>query len=101
MSKLSTVRAMVFEELSIHPDTRDDDFILIMNIYKNHFDTDNMTFDEVMKNHSRYGVPSFETIRRSRQLVQAEHPELRASAQVEEGRYYKQADFIRFATEGR
>lgn len=101
MSKLSTIRAMVFEKLSTHPDTRDDDFILIMNIYNNHFDTNYLSFVDVMKNHNKYGLPSFESIRRTRQFVQARYPDLRASAQVEEGRCQKQDDYIRFAIEGR
>lgn len=45
-------------------------------------DVDTISVAEFLKNRSRLGVPCFETVRRSRQKLQAEHPELASSDDV-------------------
>lgn len=44
------------------------------------------SFANVFNNYNDYGIPSFETIRRSRQKLQEEHEEYRACEVIEEYR---------------
>ena len=50
-----------------------------------------------LQNMDEYGVPSFETVRRSRQKVQAEYPELAASEKVAEYRAENEEIYREFA----
>lgn len=45
------------------------------------------SFGAVMAHHKEYGLPPFETVRRARQKLQAEAPELRADAMLNEEVY--------------
>jgi len=73
MTELKKTKDMVALVLQEMPCTRNDDFLLIAEVYRRFFGvTDRNTFFEVMKLHR--GLPSFESIRRSRQKLQAENP---------------------------
>lgn len=50
-------------------------------------------------NHSEYGVPGFETVRRTRQKIQAEHPELRGEKFIEGMRMHHESVFKAFSKE--
>lgn len=64
--------------LKKHEDARDSDFRLYGWICS-HLCPEimDMTFKEVLWRHSQLGMPSYETIRRTRQKLQEEKPELR------------------------
>ena len=90
MKDLSDIVEKVLTE---HKDARDSDFRTIGWVIKlTKPEVMNMTFSAVLWNHKELGVPSFETIRRTRQKLQAENPELRGEAYVK--RINKQKDYI-------
>ena len=55
-------------------------------------------FGEVVCNLNEYGLPPFETVRRSRQKVQEEHPELRPCDEVALYRAENETAYEEFAT---
>lgn len=67
--------------LERHPDAKDSDFRLFgwCCAYLKP-DIMNLPFKEVMWKHKELGIPSFETIRRTRQKLQQNNPELRGKA---------------------
>lgn len=74
------------------PETRDDDWRLFACVCKAICpDVLKMEFARVIWNHNDYALPSFETIRRSRQKLQHDHPELRGK--VYEKRMAKQDEY--------
>lgn len=87
--------------LTIHKETRDSDFKLICWVYQNtNPDVMCLPFSKVMWNYKEYNLPSFETIRRTRQKLQHDCPELRGECY--EKRINKQTEYIdKFVTSGR
>ena len=76
-----------------HPDARDSDFRTIGWVIKlTKPELMAMTFSSVLWNHKELDLPSFETIRRTRQKLQHDKPELRGK--VYEKRMEKQAEYI-------
>ena len=55
-------------------------------------------FAEVISNLDRYGLPPFETVRRTRQKIQSEHPELRPCDEVALFRADNEIVYREFAT---
>lgn len=91
---LYKVSDMVYQALLLHPETRSSDRELISVIYSDFYGVFNQPFYKVM---DRTDLPSFESIRRSRQKIQAEDEELRAKPEIEEARIAQQEDYIAFA----
>ena len=92
--KLKNVTQMVWFCLDRYPDTRGDDRRLIEILYDEFYHIWDEPFYKVIK---RKDLPSFETIRRARQKIQAECEELRADAETEANRIAVQQDYIEFA----
>ena len=92
---------IVRQVLTDKPVSRDDDFKLIGYVYKAiNPDVLDKPFRTVMWYHGELDLPSFETIRRTRQKLQAENPDLRGEAYVK--RINKQKDYIdKFVTGGK
>ena len=80
MEKLKEIKTLVFNELATDPATRNSDRLLIRNIYRNYFGINGDSFEDVILNAE---LPSFETIRRTRQKLQRENPKLRADKDVQ------------------
>ena len=59
-----------------------------------------MSFSYVISNLSVLGLPNFESVRRTRQKVQEENPELRPNAVVADARRKLQDEYHDFAVEG-
>lgn len=83
MKTLKTVERRVTEILREHPDARNDDmrlYLLVSEscIYETH-GIGTVTFADVMTNYKAFGIPCFESIRRTRQKIQAKCPELGCS----------------------
>ena len=77
--KLKVLENAVDEVLERDPSTREDDFLLINEVYK-HFGIDtnnNMAF--LLRNHLFYRLPSFESITRARRKVVEKKPYLRGN----------------------
>lgn len=76
----TTLRKIVKDILSINQYARDDDFILVLEVYrKMRFLAPTMAMEDVFERHKELRLPSFESITRCRRNLQKECPELRAS----------------------
>lgn len=70
---MKKIKSMVERALADFPETRDDDFLLVARVYGMNFDVSG-SFVDIMTHHKTLGLPSFESIRRSRQKLQEEMP---------------------------
>ena len=76
-----------------HKDARDSDFRTIGWVIKlTRPEVMSMSFSAVLWNHKELGLPSFETIRRTRQKIQHDNPELRGEMYLK--RMEKQTEYI-------
>lgn len=90
MTDLTKVVKKVLQE---HKDARDSDFRTIGWVYAiMKPEVMNLPFKQVLWQHSEFELPSFETIRRTRQKLQHDHIELRGK--VYEERMAKQGEYI-------
>lgn len=79
------------------PQTRSDDFILIYEVYK--LDNQNVSksnFEEVMRNHKNWNLPSFHSITRSRRKLFERYPELKP-AEVTKAREEAEKEYKDYA----
>lgn len=98
MSRLQKIKTQVEYLLKISPKDRDDDCVLIADIYERYYGIgEDVGFLDVMRNRKAYGVPSFETIGRCRRKVQEENPRLRGSKAKQKERQIAFDEFYDFA----
>lgn len=76
MGKIKVVENTVLRLLETKPITRTDDFALLDAYYDEICDTKWISFHNICLHHNELGLPSFETIRRCRQKIQAQRPDL-------------------------
>lgn len=75
MADLKRLSNKVAYELENYPELRDDDFKLILAIYADFYEVGTFcSFHDIMMNHADYKLPSFESIRRTRQKLQEKYP---------------------------
>ena len=97
MSRVREVTPKVLETMKQYPETRSDDKLLILMVYGSYYDVHPRTpIAEVMENKS---LPSFESIRRARQKIQAYCEDLRAEKPVEDIRIAEQEEYIAYSRE--
>jgi hypothetical protein len=96
--KLGNTKALVKSILETIPETRSSDTLLYYEVckVKNEYILDE-PFGGVLRIFSKLGLPPFESVRRSRQKVQEEHPELAASAEVQVFRAENEEEYREFA----
>ena len=75
MKRIQKVQPLVYDALVNAPETRADDFILMLEVFKN-FVTSEMSIEAVFKHHLELGLPSFASIIRIRRKLQKQYPEL-------------------------
>ena len=98
MNRIYKVEDIVREVLEEHISTRADDFELIVYVYnKINPSIKDYSFNSVMLGHKDLNIPYFETIRRTRQKLQAQYEYLRPSKDVQIARINKEADYINYA----
>ena len=98
MATLTTIKPKVEYLLRMYPRLRDDDWLLIGMVYHTYYGIGyDKGFLEVMKNHEELDLPSFETIRRTRQKVQEENPSLESSKAKKKERQMAFNEFLEFA----
>lgn len=87
MKNIRRTREVVREILEQFPETRDSDNKLFIKVIE-HIDGNllHRPIEDVLKNSKEYGIPPFESVRRSRQKLQADNEHLRASKTVQEAR---------------
>lgn len=86
MSKLRTIESIVRPILEENAEARNDDmvlFLLVCNDCAHHAQGAGMiTLEDVMRNYRSFQIPCFESVRRTRQKIQSEQPELGCSPKV-------------------
>ena len=76
MPKLKNVEPKVTRILEQYPASRKSDAVLVKIYYNEVIDVDTLSFGAVCDHFEDLGLPSFESIRRCRQKVQAKRPDL-------------------------
>ena len=98
--KLSNTANLVKEILTDKPETRDDDYLLWVEVIKrttkDKFDY-SMSFVTFLYTARFLNIPQFETVSRARRKVQEQHPELKGTEKVRKAREDMQVDFKDFA----
>ena len=90
---MKDLNEIVKQVLIEYPDARDDDYKVIGYVIKAMCPTAmKLTFGQALWNHTKLDLPSFETIRRTRQKIQHDIPELRGELYLK--RMEKQAEYI-------
>ena len=75
MARIAKVQQIVHNILIDKPETRADDFILVLEVFK-HFVNENVMLATVFIHHRDFGLPSFASIVRARRKLQRQYPEL-------------------------
>lgn len=101
-NELLTTQALVLEILKASPRARNSDNYLLYAVYatvgKRHgIDIDKMSVPTFFLHLKEYGFPSPETVRRTRQKLQAAYPELAGDEQVEGYRAYNEEKYRDYA----
>lgn len=94
LPKLEEVVQEVLEE-SIEP--RNDNFILVLKVYKKLDIPVQFQFMDLMLEHSKYKLPSFESVVRARRKVVEKHPELSECEEVKQLREVQEDGYIQYA----
>ena len=80
------------------PDTRDSDMYLYYKVVNElNPQAVSMPFGSVLLRLDELGLPCFETVRRTRQKIQAEHPDLKGSVVVQSLRSVNEEIFKEYA----
>ena len=102
MKDLYKIEDIVRHILIEYPATRADNFLLIAEVYSYIDMRINdplypLSFFEVMKNHTRYNLPSIESITRARRKLQAEDESLQPELKVKRMRINSIKPYIEYA----
>lgn len=101
MSKCAKVEPVVKRVLEEKPYTRGDDFTLVYEVFKEFLpNIDELSFKDVMLNHKEYGLPYFESVRRTRPKLQNMYPELLPPKEVQEQRMVQEEEYRDYALFG-
>lgn len=97
-SELINTTDVVKSILKNNPEARNnDDYLFYMVCLRTNAIYMNLPFGKVLLNRKSYGFPAFETVRRTRQKIQAEHPEFAADKNVEAARMVNEEVFKDYA----
>lgn len=98
LNELKTISKIVKEALEESPEARNDDCLLYVIVCgRINPDVYSSGFAEVMANRAFLKIPAPETVRRSRQKIQAEFPELSGTKDCQKARKEFETDFREFA----
>lgn len=90
---MKDLNEIVKKVLTTSKEARDDDFKVIGYVIKElNPKAMKLTLGQALWNHAELDLPSFETIRRTRQKIQHDHPELRGELYLK--RMEKQAEWL-------
>lgn len=81
MAKIKQVEPLVYQVLDEQPETRSDDYLLLLEVLKT-FVNSEISLESIFKNHVILGLPSLETITRCRRKLQERFSYLRANEQI-------------------
>ena len=94
IGKIKKTEIIVERIMRARPETRDDDFLLVLAVYDTFVNTHFATVDYLFTHHKEYGIPSMETITRARRRIQEHKPELRSSQKTQDKRYKQECDIV-------
>ena len=98
MSKLKKLEPIVKSILEEYEETRGDDFLLVAEVYYKLIpEVSKYSFFTVMQGHKLLNLPYFESIRRTRQKLQAENEHLRPSEGKRVARLKEEKEYIDYA----
>lgn len=96
--ELKTIKEIVIKLLEENEALRGDDDLLYLEVLKkNYINVHNTSLQEFFTNRKRKGLPSFESIRRSRQKAQEENPALKPCEEIQKGREKQREKFYDFS----
>ena len=100
--ELKTTKAIVNNLLKNEPATRNSDNYLYLQVIselagEKKIDLHNVSILDFLHNMSEWGFPPFESVRRSRQTLQHDNPELSSNEEVQAFRTENEAVFRGFA----
>ena len=96
--ELQTTTELVKDILENNPDARNsDDYLYYKVCERINAIYLNLPFWKVIMNRKKYGFPAFESVRRTRQKLQATHPEFAGDGNVEAGRMLNEEVFRDYA----
>lgn len=98
MHNLKTIEGKVRAILEKDEEARNDDMTLYLAVCNACLKgTGAMPFAEVMSQHRHLGLPSFESVGRTRRKLQEKHPELLGSLQVQRLRAKQEKAYRKYA----
>ena len=100
--QLITMTNLVKMLLETDPQTRNSDYLLYLKALEHvaiqkDIDLQGLTVPNFLMSINVLGLPCFETIRRTRQKIQREYPELQACKSVQEARAENEIEFRQYA----
>lgn len=98
MSRVKNIEPIVKRVLEENYEARNDDFILIAEVYSLLNEcTCHYSFNDIMIHHKNFSLPSIESITRARRKVQSMYADLRASEGTRRVRASEELDFREYA----
>ena len=95
--RLKNLQNKVKEVLEESVEARNDNFKLVYQVYKKLDIPVQFQFMDLMMEHSKYGLPSFESVLRARRKIVETHPELAECEEVKLFREEQQEEYIQYA----
>lgn len=100
MTNLKTIEEKVRVVLNANADARDDDMKLYLCVCNYCVpDAGNLPLETIMAQHRSLGIPCFESVRRTRQKLQANNPELLGSTRMKKLRQAQEQVYRNYAKE--
>jgi len=104
MKDLKTIQEKVKAVLTSNAEARNDDMKLYFCVCDYTLSDEgihigNMPFETVMKQYRSLGIPCFESVRRTRQKLQAKYPELAGNRQIQKLRAAQEKTYRKYAKE--
>ena len=102
MQKILNTAKLVKMALTVCPETRNSDSFLYLKVIEQQAIDKDMNISDIplhsfLENFQKWGFAPFETVRRTRQKLQAEFPELASTVTVAEKRADKEEVFREYA----
>lgn len=95
--KLPKLEEVVKEVLEESIEARNDNFKLVLKVYKKLDIPVQFQFMDLMLEHSKYKLPSFESVERARRKIIEKHPELAEYEEIKQLREVQEDEYIQYA----
>ncbi len=105
MDELKNTTKLVKKALINHPEARNNDnylyYVICHDLLENiGLNIDKLSLSSALLHRKEYGLPPFETVRRTRQIIQNKCPELAGTDEAEAVRKDKEKTYREYAREG-